>query len=78
MMTTITISAIAISATSVITAIGIFSSVLLIGFLAGKEILQSSTAERHKLLSRSLIIGIVPLLMGFAVIVVAKVLDILS
>lgn len=62
MMTTITISAIAISATSVVTAIGIFSSVLLIGFLAGKEILQSSTVERYKLLSQSLVIRIVPLL----------------
>jgi len=78
MMTTITISAIAISSSIVIVAIGILSSLLLIGFLAGRQILEVSTVEKHKLLSRYLLIGIIPLLVGFAVIVIMKVLEILA
>jgi hypothetical protein len=77
MMTTITISAIAISA-SVVLSIGILSSVLLIGFLAGQEILQASNGEKHKLLAKSLMIGAIPLLLSFIVIVVMKVLEILA
>lgn len=76
-MTTITISAIAISA-SVVLSIGILSSVLLIGFLAGQEILQASNGEKHKLLAKSLMIGAIPLLLSFIVIVVMKVLEILA
>jgi len=77
MMTTITISAIAISV-SVVSSIGILSSVLLIGFLAGQEILQASNGEKHKLLAKSLMIGAIPLLLSFIVIVVMKVLEILA
>lgn len=78
MMTTITISAMAISVSSVVVSISILSSVLLIGFLAGQEILQASNGEKHKLLARSLMIGAIPLLLGFMVIVVMKALEILS
>ena len=78
MMTTITISAMAISVSSVVASISILSSVLLIGLLAGQEILQASNGENHKLLAKSLMIGTIPLLLGFMVIVVMKVLEILS
>jgi ABC-type Fe3+-siderophore transport system permease subunit len=77
-MTTITISAMAISVSSVVASISILSSVLLIGLLAGQEILQASNGEKHKLLAKSLMIGTIPLLLGFMVIVVMKVLEILS
>lgn len=77
MITMITLSTMTIAVVSTVT-IGILSSVLLIGLLATKEILQASTVEKHKILSHHLIIGITPLLIGFAVIVVAKVLEILS
>ena len=78
MMTTITISAISVATTGMVLAIGIFSSVLLIGFLAGQEILQASNGEKHKLLAKTLMIGTIPLLLGFMVIVVMKVLEILA
>ena len=77
MMTTITISTIAISVSGMILSMSVLSSILLIGFLAGREILQSGEMERHRLLSNSLIIGIIPLLIGFAVIVTMKILEIL-
>ncbi len=79
MVTIATISTITIvAASSVVLAIGIFASILLIGFLGGREILQVSTVEKHKLLARSLIIGIIPLLIGFIVIVALKVAEILA
>jgi hypothetical protein len=79
MITTVTVSTITIiAASSVVLAIGIFASILLIGFLGGREILQASTGEKHKLLGRSLIIGIIPLLVGFIVIVALKVAEILT
>ena len=79
MITTVTVSTITIiAASSVVLAIGIFASILLIGFLGGREILQVSTGEKHKLLARSLIVGIIPLLIGFIVIVALKVAEILT
>ena len=79
MVTIVTISTITIvAAASVVLAIGIFASILLIGFLGGREVLHASTVEKHKLLARSLIIGIIPLLIGFIVIVALKVVEILA
>ena len=79
MITIVTVSTITIVAvSSVVLAIGIFVSILLIGFLGGREILQVSSGEKHKLLARSLIIGIIPLLIGFIVIVALKVAEILA
>jgi hypothetical protein len=79
MVTIATISTITVvAASSVVLAIGIFTSILLIGFLGGREILQASSGEKHKLLARSLIIGIIPLLIGFMVIVALKVAEILA
>jgi hypothetical protein len=78
-VTTVTISTITvIAASSVVLAIGIFASILLIGFLGSREILQAGAGVRQKLLARSLIIGIIPLLIGFIVIVALKVAEILT
>ena len=79
MVTTVTVSTITIiAASSVVLAIGIFASILLIGFLGGREILQAGTGVRQKLLARSLVVGIIPLLIGFIVIVALKVAEILT
>lgn len=79
MVTTVTISTITvIAATSIVVGIGIFASMLLIGFLSARELLQADGGVRQKLLARSLLIGIIPLLIGFIVIVALKVAEILA
>jgi hypothetical protein len=79
MVTTVTVSTIAIiAASSIAIAIGIFVSILLIGLLSGREILHTGSGSRQKLLARSLMVGIVPLVIGFIVIVVLKVTELLS
>ncbi|MGA2158555.1 MAG: hypothetical protein WB588_03350 [Dehalococcoidia bacterium] len=79
MITTVTISTITIvAASSVVAGIGIFASIFLIGLLAGREILHAGSDSRHKLLARSLAVGIIPLLIGFVVIVILKVVEILA
>jgi len=79
MVTITTVSAITIvAASSVVLAIGIIASILLIGLLGGREILHASTVAKHKLLARSLIIGVIPLLIGFIVIVAIKIVEILA
>ena len=78
MVSTITVSTITtIAAASLSVGIGIFATLLLIGFLTGRELLGASSGNRQKLLARSLSIGIVPLLIGFVVIVCLKVAEIL-
>jgi hypothetical protein len=79
MVSTVTVSTITtIAALSVGVGVGIFLTLLLIGFLTAKELLGTSSGNRQKLLARSLIISIIPLLMGFAVIVGLKIAEILS
>jgi hypothetical protein len=79
MISTVTISTITTIATAGLAAgLGIFVIVLLIGLLAGKELLGGSAGKRQKLLARSLYIGIVPLIICFAVIVGLKVAEILT
>ena len=79
MVTTVTISTITIiAASSIVVGIGIFASMLLIGFLSTRELLQADGGIRQKLIARSLLIGIVPLLIGFIVIVALKVAEILA
>ena len=79
MVSTITVSTITtIAATSLSVGIGIFATLLLIGFLTGRELLGASSGSRQKLLARSLSVGIVPLLIGFVVIVCLKVVEILA
>jgi hypothetical protein len=79
MVSTVTVSTITtIAALSVGVGVGIVLTLLLIGFLTAKELLGASSGNRQKLLARSLIISIIPLLMGFAVIVGLKIAEILS
>jgi hypothetical protein len=79
MVTTVTVSTITIiAASSIVVAIGVFTSLLLVGLLSARELLHANGGARQKLLSRSLIIGIIPLLIGFTVIVALKVAEILA
>jgi hypothetical protein len=79
MITTVTVSTITIiAASSLIAAIGIFGTILLIGLLSGREILHAGTGSKNKLLARSLMVGIIPLAIGFIVIVALKVAEILA
>jgi len=79
MVSTVTVSTVTtIAAASFGTGIAIFAILLLIGFLTSKELLGTSSGSRQKLISRSLNISIIPLLIGFTVIVGLKVAEILA
>lgn len=79
MVSTVTVSSITtIAGVSFAAGIGIFATLLLIGFLTTKEVLGASSGNRQKLLARSLIVSIAPLAIGFAVIVGLKVAEILA
>ena len=79
MVSTVTVSTItSIAGISLAAGIGVFLTLLLVVFLTGRELLGASSGSRQKLLARSLIIGIVPLVIGFAVIVGLKVAEILA
>ena len=79
MVTTVTVTTITtIAAASLATGIAIFATLLLIGFLTTKELLGTSSGSRQKLVARSLNISIIPLLIGFVVIVGLKVAEILA
>jgi hypothetical protein len=79
MVAAVTVSTITtIAAASFGTGIAIFAVLMLIGFLAGKELLGASSSNRQKLIARSLNISIIPLLIGFVIIVGLKVAEILA
>jgi hypothetical protein len=79
MVTTVTVSTITIiAASSIVLGIGIFASMLLIGFLSARELLHADGGVRQKLLARSLMVGIIPLMIGFIIIVALKVAEILT
>ena len=79
MVATVTVSTITtLAAVSLASGIVVFITMLLIGSLISKELLRTSTGSRQKLLSRSLYISIIPLIIGFTVIVGLKVAEILA
>ena len=79
MISTINISTITIIAvSSFVTGTSIIATILLIGFLTSKELLRASIKNKWKLLSTSLNVGIVPLMIGFAIIVGLKVFETLA
>ena len=59
-------------------ALGVVAVVVLIGLLSAKELSSASGNSTHRLLARSLDVGIVPLAIAFAVIVAVKVVEILA
>ena len=70
--TTITVATLSAGA-----ALGAISTVLLIFLLALKEIATADTRQALKVFGRALDIGILPLLISFALIVSFKVLEVL-
>ena len=70
--TTITVATLSAGA-----ALGAMSTVLLIFLLASKEMVSADTRKSLKALGRALDIGILPLLISFALIVSFKVLEVL-
>ena len=78
MVSTITVSTIStIAAASLGTGVAIFATLLLIGFLTTKELLGTSSGNRQKLVARSINVSIIPLIIGFVIIVGLKVAEIL-
>ena len=79
MISTVTVSTVTtVAAASLAAGIVIFLTLLLIGFLTGKELLGTSSGNKQKLIARSLNVSIIPLLIGFAVIVGLKIAEILA
>ena len=79
MVAAVTVSTVTtIAATSLGAGIAVFAVLMLIAFLTGKELLGASSGDKQKLIARSLNISIIPLLIGFVVIVGLKVAEILA
>jgi hypothetical protein len=79
MVAAVTVSTVTtVAATSLGTGIAVFAVLMLIGFLTGKELLGASSGDKQKLIAKSLNISIIPLLIGFVVIVGLKVAEILA
>jgi hypothetical protein len=80
MITTVTTSTVS-SVSSVTTVVGISASlamiavICLVGFLILKESLSSSVRPMSQILARALNVAIVPLLMAFAMLAVAKAIE---
>ena len=59
-------------------ALGLVAVIVLIAFLVVRELATASESGRHRLLAKSLEIGIVPLIIAFVMIVAMKVVEILA
>ena len=79
MVSTVTVTTVTtITAMNLATILSLVGVIMLISFLISKELLAANSGGGQKLISRSLNIGIIPLLMSFGVIVVLKVAEVLS
>ena len=58
--------------------LGLAAVLMLISYLAARELLDASTHQRLRTLSRRLNVAVLPLLLVFAVIVGSRVADVLS
>ena len=77
MISTVTTTVTTIAMLSLGATLGALASAILIFMLATKEVATADTRRSLQTLGRSLNIGIIPLLMSFALIVFFKVLEIL-
>ena len=79
MVTTITTSTVTTIAAMGLTAtISIAAVVALIGFLTTKELVSASLSRSSQLMARFFSVGILPMVMAFAVIVAVKIAEILT
>ena len=84
--TVTTVTAVASTASTVTAAtlfsmaniMGMIAAVCLIGMLATKELVSATTGTRRNVLSKTLNIGIVPLVIIFAVVTIMKVIEVLA
>jgi len=58
--------------------LGLAAVLMLITYLGAKELLETSSSQRLRLLSRRLNVAVAPLLLVFAVIVGTRIADVLS
>lgn len=79
MVTTITTSTVTTIAAMGLTAtISIAAVVALIGFLTTKELVSANLSRSSQLMARFFSVGILPMVMAFAVIVAVKIAEILT
>jgi hypothetical protein len=79
MISTVTTSTVSLLALSTIAgSLALIAIIVLIILLVQKELASSATGSRPKTMSRLLNIGIIPLLIAFALIVVSRVMDVLK
>lgn len=62
---------------SVAAALGLAATIALIVFLSAKELLSTTERTGFRMLSRNLLVPIIPLLLVFTMIVVMKVIEVL-
>jgi len=79
MITTVTTSTITTVAAMGLTAtISIVAVVTLIGFLTTKELASANLSPSSQLIARFLSVGILPMVMAFAIIVAVKIAEVLA
>jgi len=59
-------------------ALGLVAVIALIAFLGARELANASEGGTHRLLAKSLDIGIVPLIIAFAMIIAMEMVEILA
>ncbi|HEU4758764.1 MAG TPA: hypothetical protein VFT91_02165 [Dehalococcoidia bacterium] len=62
---------------SISALLGLAAVIMLIAYLAAKEMLEASSHQRLRLLGRRLNVAVVPLLLVFAAVVAGRVADVL-
>ncbi len=82
MISTVTTSTITtvttIAAMGFATAISVAAAITLIAFLSTKQLAGASSSRSSQLIARFLNVGILPLIMAFAVIVAVKIAEVLA
>jgi len=79
MISTVTTSTIiTIAAMDLVVAIGVAATITLIAFLTVKELASASLSPSSQFTARFLNVGIIPLIMAFAVIVGVRIAEILA
>jgi hypothetical protein len=79
MISTVTTSTVSTVTTAAIAgSVALIGVVLLFALLFQKEITTADTSGRYKKLGQALLIGIIPLLIAFVLIVGSRVLDVLK
>jgi hypothetical protein len=76
-VTTTTVTTVTTATVAVIAGLSLLAIVTLLGMLISKEVVSTSDGQRLKALSRALNVAIVPLLLGFGLIAVVKILEVL-